>query len=334
MSAPARLLPPGAALRARRRAAVAVPLIALLAGCAGTAPEAAPDATPGDRPAAGAAAWAEAPRPAALDEVRVIAEVYRTRIDPSRGGIQLTVRNEGDAPLALAAARLTSPLLAAEPARDDRALIPAGGARDLPLTLPAPVCPADAAEATQPEPPEAVLAVPLADGSTAELRVPTTDRLGQWADWFADACFAEAVADAAQLRVRVPSGTSAAGGTVEVELVASPRRAAGGAGAGGDELRLVSVAGTVLLGPLDADGRAATSIPLDRLVEPQSEQVVTLRFTPNRCDAHAIADDKQGTLFRVEVALGDRAGIVTVAADAPTKDAIYAAITAACAADG
>lgn len=60
--------------------------------------------------------------------------------------------------------------------------------------------------------------------------------------------------------------------------------------------------------------------------------VAPLRFRPNRCDAHAIADDKQGTLLRVWVSPGDRPGTVTVVAGPPTKDRIYANVISACAA--
>ena len=113
---------------------------------------------------------------------------------------------------------------------------------------------------------------------------------------------------------------------------------AGGDDGGGEEvMRLTRGGGTVLLGALDTTGKRAEGIPFDLVIEPASVTgapiVVPLRFSPNRCDAHAIADDKQGTLFRVKVALGDRTGTVTVVSDAETKEAIYAAITAACAAD-
>ncbi len=315
--------------RTRAAGALAVVVASLLTACA-TPAESSGDPVPSST------------LPASIDAVEVTADVFRTRIDPSRGSIQLSVRNDGDAPLALAGARLASPLLAADAERVDEALIPPGAQRDLPLPLPAPVCPADLgelpADGEPVEPPTGVLLVPLGDGTTVELRVPTTDRLGQWAAWYSASCIAQAVEARVALSVRIAGPPSP--GVIGVELIVDPRPGSGaaeGAGAGldGAELELERVAGTVLLGALAADGQPAESIRLDLALGTRDEAgetiVVPLSFRPNRCDAHAIADDKQGTLFRVAVTIGGRPGTVTVIADAGTKDAIYANVTSACA---
>lgn len=318
--------------RARAGGGIALVVAAVLAGCAAPA-------DPGPAPSPSLPSLPSPP--SSIDAVEVTADVFRTRIDPSRGGIQLSVRNDGDAPLALAGARLASPLLAADAERDDEALIPPGAQRDLPLALPAPVCPADLgelpADGEPVDPPTGVLLVPLADGTTAELQVPTTDRLGQWAAWYTASCVTRAVEAQVALSVRATEPPSP--GAIGVELVIASRPGSGAAGGGGPgdggQLRLESVAGTVLLGALDADGRPAESIPLDLALDGSGGAsdpiVVPLSFRPNRCDAHAIADDKQGTLFRVAVTIGGRAGTVTVVADAATKDAIYANVISACA---
>ncbi|KQV24706.1 MULTISPECIES: hypothetical protein [unclassified Microcella] len=321
-----RARPPRPAARTAGRVAVAALSAALaaagLTGCAG--------ATGSDSPPRPAPVEA---LPASTDAIAVEAEVYRTRIDAARDGIQLSVTNEGDAALALDGARLESPLLSAALERIDDAVIPAGATRDLPMTLVEPRCPASP-EGRAPDAPEAVLLVPLADGSVTELRVPTTDRIGQWAAWVESACFAQAVAERVELSVRADGG---AGGTIGVELVVRPREGPVGDRGGAEVVRLMSVSGTVLLGALDAAGERAEGIPLDVVVDPASPTVapivVPLRFSPNRCDAHAIADDKQGTLFRVGVALGERTGTVTIVSDDATKEALYAALTASCAAN-
>ena len=49
-----------------------------------------------------------------------------------------------------------------------------------------------------------------------------------------------------------------------------------------------------------------------------------------RQDLHALADDKQGTLFRVEVRLDGELGFVTIVADPATKAALYDAFSRAC----
>ena len=301
-------------------------LIALvgLTGCAAPAGSGDP---PGAPPSPGL--------PVSTDAIAVIAAVYRTRIDPSRDGIQLSVTNAGDAPLALDGARLESPLLSAALERTDEAVVPAGATRDLPMTLVDPRCPAGAMPA-EPRAPDAVLLVPLADGSVAELRVPTTDRIGQWAAWLEGACFAQAVGERLELSVRA-GDADPGGGAIGVELVVRALPGPVGDGGEAEPVRVTGLGGTVLLGALDADGERAEGIPLDVVIDPVSPPVapivVPLRFSPNRCDAHAIADDKQGTLFRVDVALGTRTGTVTIVSDAATKEALYAAISAACAAD-
>lgn len=218
---------------------------------------------------------------------------------------------------------------------DAIAVVPAGATRDLPMTLVDPRCPAGAAPA-EPAAPDAVLLVPLADGTVAELRVPTTDRIGQWIAWLEGACFAQAVGERVELAVRAGDSGSG-GGTIGVELVVRALPGPAGDDGGAELVRLSSVSGTVLLGALDAAGERAEGIPLDIVIDPANPPdapiVVPLRFSPNRCDAHAIADEKQGTLFAVDVALGERTGTVRIVSDAATKEAIYAAITAACAAD-
>src|SRR6478672_3158075 len=99
-----RARPPRPAARTAGRVAVAALSAALaaagLTGCTG--------ATGSDSPPRPAPVEA---LPASTDAIAVEAEVYRTRIDAARDGIQLSVTNEGDAPLVLDAARLESPLL-------------------------------------------------------------------------------------------------------------------------------------------------------------------------------------------------------------------------------
>ena len=304
-------------------AAAALLLAALLplAGCAAAPPSPAGPDEP--EPTAG-------PLAAAVDELHVVAEVYRTRSDPGRGGIQLSLRNDGAAPLVVRSARLDSPALAAAATREDEATVPAGLQRDLPMLLPAPVCEG----AVPPAPPEAVLEVLLANGTTAELRQPTSDRIGQWARWHAEACLAATAAALAELRLEA---APAAEGEIGVRLVAAPGAggAEGASGAeGGGSVRLLEVSGSVLLSALDADGRPAAGIPVPSALSTAPTELA-LRYAPARCDAHAIADDKQGTHLRVRLAItteeGVREGEVVVVPEPAVRDALLAAVVAACA---
>lgn len=86
----------------------------------------------------------------------------------------------------------------------------------------------------------------------------------------------------------------------------------GGAG----RLEILSMGSTTLLQP--ADPRTAERLPegyaVDRTVAGPDPADLTLTVVPGRCDAHAIAEDKQGTLFPVLVSLDGEEGLVTVAA--------------------
>jgi hypothetical protein len=256
-------------------------------------------------------------------ELAVSADVYRSRIDASRGGIQLAVRNDAEAPLTVVAAALESPALSTPAVLERTTVIGAGLTRDLAITLTPAACPASSTA-----PPEAVLTVVLADGSTTELRVPTTDRIGQWEAWVTAECFTAAVAERATLSVHDDPAADS-GPLIGLRLTAD-RLDPG--------LELVAVSDTVLFGLVRAsDGVRATSLPLT--VDAQGEQgagtsvgvSIPLLLTPARCDAHALADDKQGTLFVVDVLLDGTAGSVTIVADPTTRAALYDALIRACA---
>jgi hypothetical protein len=298
-------------------------VLAFLAGCAPS------PGLPAPSPASDAPVITP-PAPASVTELEVSSEVYRTRIDVARNSIQLVVRNESGRPLELLSARLNSPWLLDELTRDRAVTVPPRSQRDLPMTLSAPRCPEDGEVRGPIEPPEAVLVIPLSDGFSDELRMPTTDRNGQWSEWITAACFADRVGRFVELSVRSVRGDAQ---TISLELVARPTRPTAVDGSF-PVIQLDAVAGTVLLGTVDSGGLPVASIPLDIQISahpsPALDIVRTLRFRPNRCDAHALADDKQGTLFRVTVTVAGHQSVVTVAADPPTKDAIYSEIARVC----
>lgn len=261
------------------------------------------------------------PGPVTVADVTVTAEVYRSRIDPARGGMQLSVRNDSAVPLTIVGTRLESPALQQPIVRERTTVIGPGLTRDLALTLAPAACPADG-----PEPPQAVLIVQLIDGSTAEVAVPTVDRIGQWAEWVAAECFAAAVAERVGITMR-HDATRDEGALIGLLLDIAPR-----SGASEAEVELVSLSDTVLFGLVQAsDGARVTKAPLPTGTGGGAAAVsIPLLLTPARCDAHALADDKQGTLFRIDVALDGEPGTVTIAADPATRGALYDAFRRAC----
>lgn len=59
-------------------------------------------------------------------------------------------------------------------------------------------------------------------------------------------------------------------------------------------------------------------------------RVVPLRIRPARCDPHAVAEDKVGTLLPLRVTAGERSGLLKIAAPTELKGRIYDFVTAAC----
>lgn len=292
--------------RTLRAAVVALALALSATGCSLPAP---------------ASGTSSATPSASLADVELAAELYRSRIDPARGGIQLSVRNDGTASITIVRAVLDSPSLATDIVRDRTTEIGPGLTRDLALTLTTPVCPAATLQA-----PDAVLTLELADGTLAEVRVPTTDRLGQWSDWVEAECFAVAVLERSSIAVRHDAEHD--DGALIGLLVEGVLRDPG--------LELVALNGTVLFSLVRPDdGARVTSVVLSGAAgeDPEGGAVavsIPLLLTPARCDAHALADDKQGTLFRLEVLLDGEPGAVTLTADAETRAALYDAFTRAC----
>lgn len=260
--------------------------------------------------------------PATFAEVAVTADLYRSRIDPARRGIQLAVHNDGPVALTIVQAVLDSAALTDPLQRHATTTIPPGQTRDLVLILSDPVCTDDGAAPL----PHALLTVKLADGNTAEVRVATTDRIGQWAEWHVAECFTSAVAQRAELRVRRAEASDAAGTAGGPGLIGLDLVVVGLA----DGLELEAVNDTVLFALVGADGQRVASIPIGLTVAPGETLVIPLLLSPARCDAHAIAEDKQGTLFGVDARLGARAGTVTIVADGATRAALYDAFAHAC----
>ncbi len=260
-----------------------------------------------------------------VDEVVVSAEVYRSRIDPSRGGIQLSLRNGGSLPLTVVGARLESATLVAPIVRERTTTIGPGLTRDLALTLTATTCPSNG-RAPVTTPPTAVLTVLLADGSTGEVHLNTVDRIGQWAEWVTAECLTQAVADTVTLSVRHDPARDD-GPLIGLALEVDPRGTSPAR-----DVQLLSISDTVLFALVRAsDGSRTPSEPLPAGLSGSERAVsIPLLITPARCDSHALADDKQGTLFRVSVTVDGRSGTVTIAADSETKARLYAAYTRAC----
>lgn len=284
-------------------AAAAVAATVLLCGCATPAPE------PSSPPAA----------------PTVLLEVLQLRGDVADGHVELRVTNGGDAPLEVERAEYRSSRWSAPMVHDEPATIPAGARRNLRLQLPEPTCDAG---------PMAQLAVlELAGGARIE-QVPT-DPLGQLEGLDDAACALRAFAErAGVVRWLAPSIPADGAGPAALRLEVAPR--GGDGGADGDVLgRLDAVQQTPLLVPVDGDGRRLDALPLGLdVVADAPPSVVEVPLEPGRCDPHAIAEDKQGTILRIVAELdGVRTDLLLPSPEAQ-RDALLTWAVERCAAVG
>jgi hypothetical protein len=220
----------------------------------------------------------------------VSVEVHQYRSDRQTRALTLGVRNDSTADITITAARFSSPAFA-RPADwpKDETTIPAGVKRDLRVSLPDAVC--DVTDAM----PRVILRFSLPSGVAGEATLRAGDPYDSLERILGEDCDAAAVAAVVEVEgtaLRVQGSGAASVGHLTVEL-----RPQGGRG----RVRLVGVASTLLITSPDRLGW-----PLNVTVAggaPPSS--VELPLVPNRCDPHAVAEDKVGTRFPVEALTGD-----------------------------
>ena len=212
--------------------------------------------------------------------------LYQTRSDTPVGKVEIQVRNLGAEPVTVDRAELRSTRLAGSAVWEEPVEILPGTAMDLKVVLPGADCTGAAGETVS-------LRI---DGSEVVLDAP--DTLGQVGEYVAQACFAQEVAAIARIEV---VGVTDEG----LRMLIEPGPA-----------QIGRLAATILFAPADLDAIAALPGSRGGLRE------VVLR--PNRCDAHAVGEDKQGTYFDVDVTLPDgRSGPYTVGVDPQQRGQLY-----------
>ncbi|MBF0686295.1 MAG: hypothetical protein IR158_00820 [Cellulomonas sp.] len=245
-------------------------------------------------------------------------EVAQARSDRVARVVELQVRNAGPLDVSITRARLTSASLAGESEAGRE--IRADSMRRLRVPLDAAVC---GAAAHDDPPPSVELDVSTADGRTGTVVVTPTDETDDLRRIQGEDCAAEAVAAglrvalADDLAVRDVDGTSVADVTLLVEPVP-----------GGPHVRLLSVHATTLLRPLGTTGR--WDLDVDSAAPPADGRVV-LATVPARCDLHAIAEDKLGTVLGVQAVVdGVEQPLFLVPAPDALRGALYDYVVTTC----
>ncbi|WP_427007570.1 hypothetical protein [Pseudarthrobacter sp. H2] len=326
---------PAAAPSARTttpRVLAALLLLATTASCSAVIP------APGASPPASAA-----PRP-------VTAGINQFRDNYSRQIIEIQLTNNTAGPLTVLGAELESPLFPSGiswPAPGGGIELPPGQPKSLPAPLPAPDCgqgpaPAGPAAGTA----AAVTATPgPADAgpggpATVSLRlagpegrteqqaaVPAPDPYGVLTRNNAEMCLAGAASAVAGFRLEPDLEVSADGRTAVMRLTITPHPAGP---AGGQTLTVDRIEGTTLLEE-DQDEPWPRSVTVSAGGQrPGQATVLRLRIRPARCDPHAVAEDKVGTLLPLRVRAGGREGILKVDAGGLLRGRLYDFVTSAC----
>jgi hypothetical protein len=251
--------------------------------------------------------------PAAELPATITASVFQNRFDYSLRQLEIKVSNGTDAAITVTRAAFESTRFT-EPAVWDRPQeVPAGAARDLKVQLPDPVC--DRADPVD----SVTLEVTLGDGTSGTVTVTPSDEQGRVDTINAEDCLGVSVAEVATITPPAAlDWTPGARAPAVLELAVRPT--------GGDgTVTIHDAKGTVLLGLADETGAAITVLPVELAVDASTaESAIRLSLVPNRCDPHAVEEDKRGTFFPLDVETGDgRSGTVYIAVSDEVRRGLY-----------
>jgi hypothetical protein len=224
----------------------------------------------------------------------VTVSVFQTRFDYGIRQLELKVSNATNEPITITRATLESNRFADDAVWDRPQTIPPGAARDLKVLLTEPVCDGEAPE-------DAVaLEFTLESGAYGSARVVPTDETSRLDAISAEDCLAVTVAQHAALNPpEVLEWMPGARAPATLNFTVEPTTATG-------SLTVHFAKGTVLLSLVDQSGQPVYQEDLEREFDASTAaSVIPLRVIPNRCDPHAIAEDKRGTFFAFDVSTSD-----------------------------
>lgn len=249
----------------------------------------------------------------------ITVDARQTRFDGPLRQVQLSVVNASDEPITVLSAELDSTRFASPVSFERPQLIPAGSARDLPVRLPASRC--DGVE-----PIDLVhLTIEGADGTASTATVAIADTAVLDAITSSE-CFIVAVAAIAAIEPPLTASWMPTTRTpVTLEFTVRPTGSAG-------SLTIHDVGATTLFAPVDERGARIIATPVgldvDATIDPA---VITVRLEPSRCDPHAIAEDKKGTILPFSIELDGDRSTVPIAVGDEVRASLYDYATAWCA---
>lgn len=227
------------------------------------------------------------------------------------GVIAMQVANTGQKTIEVDSAELGSDLLGTPLVWDGSPVTLAPGrAVDLRVKLDTWNCDADsAAEAS------ATVGYSIEGGgagtATVDAPDPTIALPGLWQG----ACLAESVAEVVDLRSTALESSGQVGEVGTLVLSTEPTGAEG-------SVVVHSVESTTLLAPFDGTS-GVPEVPLDVSLGADGPSELRIPFVPNRCDAHALAEDKIGTRIPLQVTVGELSGRLILPASDEMRAQMY-----------
>ena len=269
---------------------------------------------------------ASSPQPSTSTSAGPIAvEVNQSRDQYGKQAIQLQFTNTTDKPLTVTSTRLRSPLYEEDILwqRPGSGLeLPPGQPKAVPTALPAATCGAtEDASTTQTR---ATLEYSEPGQEAKEETTEAADPFGVLTRNASELCIATEAAAVATMVLDPELKVAADGRTAVVRLIITPTAQVGGP----ERLTIESIDETTLLAQSPSDPWP-TNVTVGTV-----KQELQLTIRPARCDPHAVAEDKVGTLLPLRITLGDRQGLIKVAASNDLRGRIYDFVTAACAPAG
>jgi hypothetical protein len=245
--------------------------------------------------------------------------VYQPRPDVALGQFAIQVVNSGDADVDIIAASLTSPDFVDDVEwSGEGSTVLAGRKLDLRVPVPEIDCTGDTD-------PRVRLQADAGHSVTESSEVAVSDPYGLLPRLHAEQCVGQAIAEIAAVTPReviVPDARAPAILVLDV----APTGAAG-------SVELVGVRGTTLLQPAD-QGVSTPELALGIELSADGPTEVRVPLLPNRCDAHALAEDKVGTIipFLVDAGTPEPVRWMVILPD-DLKGALYGYFAAYCGLD-
>jgi len=254
----------------------------------------------------------------------ITVDVHQQRPDIGIRQLQVGIHNDSGGVLTITRLEFDSSQFT-EPVSWTKAptTIRSGVSADLPVLLPAAACTSDSPVAT------VTFDYVLADGHSGTASAVPLDEFERMPRINDEDCFAKSVTDVAAIEilsapriVELDSGTAVG----QLDLSITPTGATG-------SVTINEALSTTLISQADSlTGETQAESEIGVVINgTAAPSVVTLTLRPGRCDTHAVAEDKRGTIFGLRVTNSEGSiGVYFVTSPDDIKIDLYRFVQAAC----